>query len=285
MRVLLFGGNGQVGSRLKELLGDDCIALTRAECDLSQLNEKQTRALIESHEPDIIINAAAFTKVDDAEKDDTTAILVNTTAPGILARAAGSIPFIHFSTDYVFDGNAAPYTEDATCNPVNRYGQSKWRGEQEVLAAGGPSYIFRLQWVYDVRGANFMLTMQRLMRERGVLKVVADQFGAPTPAPSIAHAVAQALPLIIEGKLPTGIYHMASGGHTTWHGFACTIAQALDGSAAEVVEALVTPEYPTPAPRAYDTRLDCSALARHGIVLPHWRDAFLALMEAPDAHR
>lgn len=284
MRVLLFGGNGQVGSRLNELLGDDCIALTRADCDLAQLNEKQARALIESHEPAIIINAAADTKVDAAEKDDTTAIRVNTTAPGILARAAGTIPFVHFSTDYVFDGTAAPYTETATCNPVNRYGQSKWRGEQEVLAAGGRAIIFRLQWVYDVRGANFMLTMQRLMRERTVMKVVADQFGAPTPAPQIAKAVVQALPLIIAGTLPSGIYHMASGGHTTWHGFACTIAQALNPRVTEVVEALVTPEYPTPAPRANDTRLDCSALARHGIALPHWRDAFLALMENTDAH-
>lgn len=285
MRVLLFGANGQVGSRLKELLGDDCIALTRTECDLAQINEKQVRALIESHEPDIIINAAADTKVDAAEKDDTTAVLVNTTAPGILARAAGSIPFVHFSTDYVFDGTAAPYTEAAACNPVNRYGQSKWRGEQEVLAAGGRAVIFRLQWVYDVRGANFMLTMQRLMRERAVLRVVADQFGAPTPAPRIAHAVVQALPRIISGELPTGIYHMASAGHTTWHGFACAIAHGLKDSKAEMVEALVTSEYPTPAPRANDTRLDCSALARHGIALPHWRDAYFALMENADAHR
>lgn len=285
MKILLFGANGQVGSRLKELLGEDCTALTRAECDLSQLNEKQARALIESHEPDIIINAAADTKVDAAEKDDTTAILVNSTAPGILARAAGDIPFVHFSTDYVFDGNAAPYTEASGTHPLNRYGFSKLRGEQEVLAAGGRSYIFRLQWVYDVRGANFVLTMRRLMRERSVLKVVADQFGAPTPAPAIAKAVLNALPLIQQQTLPSGIYHMASGGHTTWHGFACAIAQHMGERMAEVVEAISTSEYPTPAPRGADTRLDCSALARHGIALPHWKESFVATMEGIDAHR
>lgn len=285
MKVLLFGANGQVGHRLKELLGEDCIALTRTECDLAQLNEKQARALIESYEPAIIINAAAYTAVDAAEKDEETAALVNTTAPGMLAKAAGEVPFVHFSTDYVFDGLAAPYNEAAACNPINRYGFSKRRGEEQVLAAAGRSYIFRLQWVYDSRGTNFMLTMQRLMQERTAVKVVADQFGAPTPASQIAKAVMQALPMIKQGTLPPGIYHMASAGHTTWHGFASAIAHGLDGRITEVLEAITTLEYPTPAARAADTRLDCSALARHGIALPHWRESFAALMEDRNAHR
>lgn len=285
MKILLFGANGQVGHRLKELLGDDCIALTRVECDLTQLNEKQARALIESYEPDAIINAAAYTAVDTAEQDDDTAMLVNATAPGILARAAGNIPFIHFSTDYVFNGTGAPYGETASCDPINRYGLSKWRGEEQVLAAAGRSFIFRLQWVYDTRGSNFLLTMQRLLRERTVLKVVADQLGAPTSALSIAHAIAQALPLMLEGTLTPGIYHLASKGHTTWHGFACAIATGLHDRKTEVIEAITTPEYPTPAARASDTRLDCSALARHGIALPHWRESYAALMEETHAHR
>lgn len=284
MRVLLFGANGQVGHRLKELLGDDCTALTRADCDLTRVNEKQARALIESHEPDIIINAAAYTAVDAAEQDEATAMLVNASAPGILARAAGDVPFIHFSTDYVFDGTQAPYTETAACNPINRYGTSKLRGEEQVHGANGRSYIFRLQWVYDVRGTNFLRTMQRLMRERSELHIVADQFGAPTPAPGIARAVGQALPLIANGALPPGTYHLACGGHTSWHGFACAIAHSMNAPAVKMVQPITTAEYPTPATRAADTRLDCSALARHGIALPHWRVALRALMEDADAH-
>lgn len=284
MKVLLLGANGQVGSRLKEMLGEDCIALSRTECDLTQLNEKQARALIESHAPDIIINAAAFTAVDAAEHDEDTPMLVNATAPGILARAAGDIPFIHFSTDYVFDGTGAPYTETAACSPINRYGLSKRRGEEQVRSAGGRGYIFRLQWVYDRRGSNFLLTMKRLMRERSTISVVADQFGAPTSAPAIAQAVVKALPLVLQGTLAPGIYHVTCGGHTSWHGFACAIASRMQDRVTEMVQAITTEEYPTPAARAGDTRLDCSALARHGIVLPHWRDALRALMEEADAH-
>lgn len=284
MKVLLFGANGQVGSRLKSLLGDACIALSRTDCDLTQLNEKQARALIESHEPDAIINAAAYTAVDAAESDEDAAMLVNATAPGILAHAAGDIPFIHFSTDYVFDGTTGPYTETAPCNPINRYGESKRRGEEQVRSAGGRSYVFRLQWVYDTRGTNFLRTMQRLMQERSVINVVADQFGAPTPAPAIARAMVQALPQIGQGTLPPGIYHMACAGHTSWHGFACAIAHHLHPRTTETIQPLTTAEYPTQAARAADTRLDCSALARHGIVLPHWRASLDALMEDLHAH-
>lgn len=285
MKVLLFGANGQVGSRLKALLGEGCIALTRAECDLAKVNEKQARALIEAHEPDVILNAAAYTQVDAAEQDDAVAVQVNATAPGILARAAGHVPLIHLSTDYVFDGRGGPYREGDTTNPVNRYGFSKLRGEQEVLNAGGRAYIFRLQWIYDVRGKNFFLTMRRLMQEQSVLRVVADQFGAPTSALHAAQALARTLPLIAQGAMEPGIYHLASGGHTSWHGFASAIAHATQQSKTEVIEALTTPEYPTPAPRAADTRLDCSKLAGHGIVLPHWRTALDQLLEDMHAHR
>ncbi len=284
MKILLFGASGQVGWRLKELLGADCVALTRADCDLAALNEKQARALIESHEPDIIINAAAFTAVDAAEQQRDLAMEVNANAPGILARAAGDIPFIHLSTDYVFDGKQSPYGEAAVCDPQNIYGLSKWRGEQAIKAAKGRSYIFRLQWIYDRRGSNFFLTMRKLVADRFTLRVVADQFGAPTTAGSVAKALQQCFAPIKKGELKPGIYHLASGGHTSWHGFASTIALATQPRAAELIEPLTTLEYPTPAQRPYDTRLDCSALARHGIALPHWRASFVALMEEIDAH-
>lgn len=284
MSVLLFGANGQVGHRLKTLLGDACTALTREACDLAQLNEKQARALIEAHEPSIIVNAAAYTAVDAAENDEAAAVHINAHAPGMLARAAGHVPFIHLSTDYVFDGKSGPYREGDATNPVNRYGFSKLRGEQEVLNAGGSAYVFRLQWVYDSRGKNFFLTMQRLMAEQSVLRVVADQFGAPTPAHAVARALAQTLLLIRNDSMEPGIYHLASSGHTSWHGFACAIAQAMRNRATVAIQPLVTPEYPTPAARAADTRLDCSKLARHGIVLPHWRAALHELLEETDAH-
>lgn len=285
MKVLLFGASGQVGWRLKEQLGDDCIALTRSQCDLSQVNEKQARALIESYEPDIIVNAAAFTAVDAAEQQPDMAMQVNATAAGILAKAAGSIPFVHLSTDYVFAGNNAPYNEAAHADPLNKYGLSKWRGEQAILAAEGNSYIFRLQWVYDKRGANFYLTMRKLLAERTVLKIVADQFGAPTSAGSVAAALVQAMHAIKQGTLAAGVYHLACSGHTSWHGFASAIAQSIPSRATQCIEAITTAEYPTPAHRPLDTRLDCSALASHGIVMPHWRTALNQLMEEKDAHR
>lgn len=285
MKVLLFGASGQVGWRLKEQLGEDCVALTRNQCDFSQLNEKQARALIESHEPDIIVNAAAFTAVDAAEQQRDVAMQTNAHAPGILAKAAGNIPFIHLSTDYVFAGNSAPYNEAAHADPRNMYGESKWHGEQAILAAQGNSYIFRLQWIYDRRGSNFFLTMRKLIAERAALKVVADQFGAPSSAGSVATALIQAMKQIQQKKLAPGIYHLASGGYTSWHGFASAIAQATSPRAVEVIEAITTAEYPTPAERPHDTRLDCSALARHGIVLPHWRACLAQLMEEIDAHR
>lgn len=285
MKILLFGASGQVGWRVKELLGDACEALTRGQCDLATVNEKQARALIESHEPDIIINAAAFTAVDAAEQQRDVAMHVNATAPGILARAAGDIPFIHLSTDYVFDGVQGPYSEAATCDPHSVYGLSKLQGEQAILTAGGRSYIFRLQWIYDRRGSNFFLTMRKLIAERATLRVVADQFGAPTTAGSVAKALQQTFPLIQKGELAPGIYHLASNGHTSWHGFASAIAHVTQPRAAELIEPITTQEYPTPAQRPHDTRLDCSALARHGIALPHWRASLTALMEEIYAHR
>lgn len=281
MRVLLFGANGQVGWRLAQQLGDACIALTREQCDFATITEKQARAIIEEHAPDIIINAVGFTAVDAAEQQRDAAMQINAHAPAAIVRAAGNIPLIHFSTDYVFDGGSGHYRETHETHPLGAYGESKWEGERLIRQAGGHAYIVRLQWVYDTRGANFYRTMTKLMAQRAALRVVADQFGAPSAAPDIARAIIQALPLIANGTLPAGTYHLTSGGHTSWHGFACAIAASQPARVTESIEPITTDEYPTPALRPRDTRLDCSALAAHGIRMPHWRAAFAALMEGP----
>ena len=278
-RVLLFGANGQLGYRLKELLGDACVALGRTECDFSTLTEPQAVALIGHHAPSVIINAAAFTAVDAAESQPDLAMRINAHAPAMLARAAGNIPFLHVSTDYVFDGTHAPYTEAAAPSPLNAYGRSKWLGEQQVREAGGHAVILRLQWLYDTRGSNFYRTMRRLMAQQPVLRVVADQFGAPTSATSAAAAVLRMADLVAQHSLAAGTYHLACGGHTSWHGFACAIAAGHAPAMLERIEPVRTREYPTPAARPRDTRLDCGALARHGIVLPHWRAALAQAME------
>ncbi|PZP85477.1 MAG: dTDP-4-dehydrorhamnose reductase [Azospirillum brasilense] len=277
--VLILGANGQVGHRLAERFAGDVQALERTQCDLETLTFPQAQALLQQHQPCMLINAAAYTAVDAAEGERTRAEAVNATAPGLLAQAAAAmnIPFVHFSTDYVFDGARGPYGEDASPNPLSVYGASKWYGEQTVRAAGGRAYIFRLQWVYDTRGSNFLCTMQRLLRERETLRVVADQLGAPTPAREVARAIHTLAPAMQSGQLAPGTYHLTCGGFTSWHGFACAIA-AQQKSAARVLP-IPSHEYAMRAPRPLDARLDCRTLAAHGMVLPHWRQAFDALME------
>lgn len=283
-RVLLFGATGQLAFRLKELLGENCTALDRAACDVSTLTLSAATMLVEQHRPDIIINAVAYTAVDQAETERELARKINTDAPGIMARAAGRTPFIHISTDYVFDGRGgAPYTETATPNPLNQYGLTKWRGDEAVQEAAGNHLIFRLPWLYDARGKNFLLTMKRLMAEKTLLSVVADQRGAPTAAPLAAAAIVRAAAALAGGTLAPGLYHLACGGDTTWHGFACAIADELRARKLPIVTESIVPittgEYPTPAARPLDTRLDCSKLAAHGITLPHWRDALKTTLE------
>lgn len=272
IRVLLFGANGQIGFRLAQQLGDDCIALDRAACDVTTLDAKKIHVLIEAHQPTHLINATGYTQVDAAETDEVTAMQVNAAAPLLLAQvaAARGLHFTHFSTDYVFDGKrGAPYAETAATQPVNRYGASKLVGEAEVLAAGGT--VFRLQWLYDVRGRNFFQTLHRLLAEGKSLRIVADQLGAPSFAPDIAACVIQAL----MRNIPAGLYHLTAGGHTSWHGFACAIAAGH----AVPIEPITSAEYPLPAARPRDARLDCSALASHGIAMPHWRDGLARAME------
>lgn len=274
--ILVLGADGQVGYRLLQQLGSRAVGFTRAQCDIGRVTETEVTALIEKHQARWIINAAAFTAVDAAEEQRDHAMLVNADAPGLLARAAAATGarLLHLSTDYVFDGaKGAPYGEDALCSPVNHYGYSKWQGEKQVAEAGGAPIVLRLQWVYDLRGHNFYLTMKKLLAERDHLRVVADQLGAPGAAPDIAAAIVS----IIEKDIPAGTYHLAAPGYTSWHGFACAIAQGLQRT--PVIEALLSTEYAIAAPRPRDTRLDCGKLAAHGIAMPHWRDSLARLME------
>ncbi len=273
--ILVFGAQGQLGYRLAEQAGDDAIAITRAQCDFTALDPAQVEALITTHQPRWIINAAAYTAVDDAERQLELAYAINAEAPKILARLAAkyAVRFTHFSTDYVFDGESdAPSTETARCNPLGQYGKSKLYGEQAALDAG--AQVFRLQWVYDTRGRNFFATMRRLLAERDAVKVVADQLGAPSYAPHLARAVLAAEPLA------PGLYHLAPAGHTSWHGFACTIAQGMGINTA--IAPITTAEYPTPARRPRDTRLATNKLAEAGIALPHWQDGLKEAMHATD---
>ncbi len=261
--VLLFGANGQLGYRLAEALGERCTALTRAEADFTTLGEKQLRAMLDSYEPKYILNAAAYTAVDTAESEQVLASHINATMPALLAAEAETrgIWLIHFSTDYVFDGQrGAPYTEASPTGPRNHYGASKLAGEQAVLAAGGT--VLRLQWVYDTRGRNFFTAMRERMARGEALRVVADQWGAPGYAPHIAACVVQ----LMANTIPAGLYHLAAQGSTSWHGFATAFAGGVP------VTPITSAEYPTPATRPLDARLDCSALARLGIAMPHWHE-------------
>lgn len=259
-KLLLFGANGQLGHRLAEAA--DCVPITRAEMDFTALDTRILNALIDTHEPTHIVNTAAFTAVDLAETQPELAYAVNALAPSILAQLAQArgIPFIHCSTDYVFDGTAGPYVETARPNPINQYGKSKLHGEQAALDAG--AHVFRLQWLYDTRGTNFLRTMQGLIATRDQLTVVADQWGTPSYAPHIARALLQAM------HIPAGLYHLVPQGYTSWHGFACAIAEGSNCTIAPIT----SEEYPRPANRPRDARLSTDALAAHGITLPHWRD-------------
>lgn len=273
-KLLIFGANGQVGGALNMLAEGDVVALGRGEADLSK--PETLRRVIADIRPDAIINAAAYTAVDKAEEEEALATLINADAPGVMAEEAAKrgIPFVHYSTDYVFDGSGErPWKEDDNTAPLNAYGRSKLAGEQAVLAAGGNAFIFRISWVYDATGKNFLTTMLRLAKDREVLKVVADQFGAPCYAPHLARATLDVL--AAEGA--PGIYHMANAGETSWHCFATEIfAEARKkGVDLAVKEVLPIPasDYPTPAKRPTNSRLDCTKLHDiFGLSLPDWRE-------------
>jgi dTDP-4-dehydrorhamnose reductase len=267
LKILLTGRNGQVGWELLKALAPlgELTALGRAELDLRDAG--RIREAVRASNPDVIVNAAAYTAVDRAESERDAAFAVNAGAPGTLAAEAkrsGAL-LVHYSTDYVFDGaKPAPYVEEDEPNPVNAYGASKLAGERAIAASGCRYLILRTSWVYGPRGANFYLTMLRLARERPELRVVDDQVGAPTSSLAIARATAQ---LLRPGA--HGLYHLSAAGKTSWCGFARAI---LAGAGlATPVTAIRTEDYPAPAKRPRNSRLDCSRLrADFGVALAPW---------------
>jgi len=269
---MVIGKNGQVGGELLKVLPSsfDITATDRSTLDLA--NPAEIASVIRAVKPDVIINAAAYTAVDKAESDQAAAQAVNAVAPGVMADAAKSIGalLVHYSTDYVYDGRKeSPYTEDDAPAPLGVYGRTKLDGERAIQASGCRHLILRTEWVYGPYGANFLLTMLRLAASRPELRVVDDQFGAPTSARAIAEATAR----ILAGGIPqnSGLYLMTAAGQTTWCGFARAI---LAGSGSKVpVIAIPTKDYPTPAARPRNSVFDNSRFdKRFGFRLPAWEE-------------
>ena len=282
LRILISGQHGQVSQALQERLTDlgELIVLGRDRLDLSQ--PESIRDVVREIKPDLIINAAAHTAVDQAQSEPELANAINATSPGVFAEEAAAlgIPFIHYSTDYVFDGSKdGPWTETDTPNPLGVYGSSKLAGEQAIEKAGGQYLILRTSWVYSLTGRNFLLTMQRLLQEREKLTIVADQIGAPTWAGTIAQSTRELIQRWRDGKPGAwGVYHLTASGETSWFGFAQAIGQALieEGKPCATLEPIPSSAYPTPATRPLNSRLDCTRLQREwGVSQPDWHAAML----------
>lgn len=280
MRILISGKHGQVSSELQKRLGamGKLVVPGRDQLDLAQ--PEQIRQQVRRVRPDLIINAAAYTAVDKAQSEKAAAFAVNAQAPGILAEEAAAlgIPLIHYSTDYVFDGRkGAPYTETDATNPLGVYGESKLAGEQAITAVQGKHLILRTSWVYSTHGHNFLLTMQRLLQEKPELRIVADQIGAPTWAGTIANSTLALIERWQAGESGAwGTYHLSAQGETSWFGFAQAIGEALREQGKPCAHLLPIPssDYPTPAARPLNSRLDCSRLLREwGVSQPDWQTA------------
>ena len=288
-RILLTGANGQVGWELRRTLGclGEVIALDSSAMNLT--DAATVRHTLREVAPHILVNPAAYTAVDQAEREPELARAVNAEAPGVLAEEAARLGalLVHYSTDYVFNGSGAtPWREGDACDPLNVYGATKLAGERAIQATGCRYLIFRTSWVYGARGSNFLLTVRRLMRERPELKIVADQIGAPTWCRDLAEATAQVLsqingPASEFGQAPWGMYHMSNAGETSWHGFAQAI-QALDGAGASAhLVPIPSSEYPTPARRPLNSRLNNDKLERtFGLRLRDWRMALALCLNA-----
>jgi dTDP-4-dehydrorhamnose reductase len=299
MRILITGPDGQVGwecQRSLQTLGElHCVG--RAQCDLTRPDS--IRTVVRDTAPDLIVNAAAYTAVDRAEAEPELAHAVNAVAPAVLAEEAKrtGASVIHLSTDYVFDGSkSTPYAESDTCNPLSVYGRTKLQGEQAILSSGVPAVILRTSWVYAARGHNFLRTIVRLAHEREELRIVEDQWGAPTWARSIAEGIAAIVARAGRDRESAaasfdargGLYHMTTAGRTNWHQFASRILQLLPDPARRLnaLVPIVSSQYPTAARRPANSMLDCARLARDwGISLPPWNDALaLAVAGGIGAH-
>lgn len=281
--VLITGGQGQLARALSEATRAAGIAAVRVGRPAFDFEQPETLdALLAAHAPSVIVNAAAYTAVDAAETEQEAAFRANRDGPARLARLAAerAIPLIHISTDYVFDGaKGAPYVETDPVSPASLYGASKFAGEQAVLESGARAIVLRTSWVYAPQGRNFLLTMLNAARKTDRLRVVADQKGCPTAAADLARAIVVILAALRASGWQArygGLFHAAGEGWTTWHGFARAIFRqaARHGLAEPLVEPIATADWPTPAHRPADSRLDCAKFAAaFGHRLAHWESA------------
>ncbi|CAN5406688.1 dTDP-4-dehydrorhamnose reductase [soil metagenome] len=272
MRAVVLGSRGQVGYELVRSLAPfmEVVPLGREEAPLDD-PVRLTNAVLAA-EPDVILNAAAYTAVDRAESEPDLAHVANAEAPAALASLG--VRLVHFSTDYVFDGRSdRPYREEDPTNPLGVYGVTKLAGEQAVLETDPRHLVLRVSWVYGTRGRNFLLTMRRLAAEGKPLRIVDDQQGAPTWCRMIAQATALAT-LSLDSDEPGGLYHLPAGGETTWYGFARAILGGTE------ITPIATADYPTPAARPANSLLDGSAFEdRFGFLLPDWREQLRMAVE------
>jgi dTDP-4-dehydrorhamnose reductase len=305
MTTLLIGKNGQIGHELHKLLTrpttnpdkmgsvPDFVSLDYPKIDLSSPDSIVT--CLRTHRPSLVLNAAAYTAVDKAESEPDLAMAINGTAPGVIAeelkKTGGAL--VHYSTDYVFDGTKdSPYTEDDTPNPLSVYGRTKLAGEEAVRSSGIPHLLLRTSWVYGARGSNFLNTMLRLAREREELSIVDDQIGAPTWCRMIAEKTLEVLKKVSPEKVSdlksdtfsgtSGLYHLTAAGSTSWHNFARTILDLDPRKQEQTLQTfhpIPSTDYPTPARRPLNSRLDCTRVCRtFGIDLPEWRDSLSLVM-------
>jgi len=290
-RILLTGASGQVGGELLKLLEarGEVVAPEREAMDLA--DAESVRKTIRAVRPRWIVNCGAYTAVDKAESEPELAYAINAEAVKAMGEEAREISagVIHFSTDYVFDGlKSSPYVETDSTKPMGVYGEGKLAGENALAESGAGHLIFRTSWVYGATGKNFLLTILKLAREREVLRVIADQHGAPTWSRDLARMTAAVIgrcEAMAEDREPAdvlvevgGVYHAAGGGETTWHGFAAEAVrlrqEAEPGVRLAEIQAITTAEYPTPAKRPANSRLNCGLLAKHfGWTMMDWKDS------------
>ena len=292
MKILLTGRNGQLGFELRRALAPlgELVALGHAECDLS--DAAALRARLREEKPDVIINAAAYTAVDKAENETALAAAINARAPGVIGAEAERLGacVVHYSTDYVFDGSkTAPYVEEDPTHPLSVYGKSKLDGELALQGSGARHLIFRTSWVAGAHGNNFAKTILRLGAERDTLAVVADQFGVPTTASLLADTTAQLLCRMQQAgqdRFAFGLYHLVPSGETNWHEYACfVLREALQAGIPlklqpQQVRAITSAEYPLPAKRPANSRLDTTRLRRSfDLTLPDWQSGVQKLLQ------
>ncbi len=291
-KILLTGKNGQIGWELHRTLMPlgEVVAVGRNEIDLA--DPDSVRKVIRETQPDFIVNAAAYTAVDQAESEPDLAMAVNGLAPGIMAEEAKRLNavLVHFSTDYVFDGaKDSPYREEDAPNPLNVYGRTKLAGEQAIRATGVSHLILRTGWVYGARGRNFLLTVLKLVQERSELRVVDDQIGAPTWSRAIAEVTSQ---ILAKTDLPDysalmtdvgGLYHVVAAGRTSWHGFTEHILKRISSRASHALPRLVaisTHEYPLPARRPRNSCMSCEKLTQaFGFTIPAWEKSLALCLD------